>query len=164
VREAEFFNPYRHGFARLAVAVPRNRVADPAFNARETVALYRQADAQGAALVAFPELGLSAYTCDDLFYQAALRAVIEASRSLAAVAVVGPPLRVDHRLFNCAAVISGGRLLGVTPKTYLTNYGEFYESRQFSAANSALTTEVTVCGQRPPSAADLCSRLGSCRS
>ena len=67
----DFHNPYRHGFARVAVAVPRNRVADPVFNAAETVRMYREAAAEGAVLVAFPELGLSAYTCDDLFHQAA---------------------------------------------------------------------------------------------
>ena len=64
----EFLDPYAHGFAKVAVAVPRNRVADPKFNASETVALYREASTQGAVVVAFPELGLSAYTCDDLFH------------------------------------------------------------------------------------------------
>jgi NAD+ synthase (glutamine-hydrolysing) len=150
-----FSNPYRHGFARLSVAVPRNRVADPVFNAAQTVALYRQAAAQGAVVVAFPELGLSAYTCDDLFHQAALldaceaalAEVVEASRGVAAVAVVGLPLRVDHRLFNCAAVVAGGRVLGVLPKTYLPNYGEFYEARQFNGASAALATEISVAGQ-----------------
>lgn len=161
--ELEFLNPYRHGFVRVAVAVPRIRVADPMFNARESIALYREASAQGARVVAFPELGLSAYTCDDLFHQAALldaceaalREVVEASRDIAALAVVGLPLRVDHRLFNCAAVVAGGRLLAVLPKTYLPNYGEFYEARQFSAADSALATEIELCGQRVPFGADL---------
>lgn len=158
-----FSNPYRHGFARLAVAVPRNRVADPAFNATETIRLYREAAGQGAAVVAFPELGLSAYTCDDLFHQAALLdaseaallAVAEATRGVAAVAIVGVPLRVDHRLFNCAAVVAGGRVLGVLPKTYLPNYGEFYEARQFNGAATALATEVTLGGERVPFGTDL---------
>ena len=74
-----FDNPYAHGFARLAVAVPRNRVADPVFNGRETVRMYREAAAEGAALVAFPELGISAYTCDDLFHQTALLEGCEAA-------------------------------------------------------------------------------------
>ena len=101
-----------------------------------------QAAAEGAVLVAFPELGLSAYTCDDLFHQralldaceAALARVAEATAEVGAVAIVGLPLRVDHRLFNCAAVVAGGRVLGVVPKTYLPNYGEFYEARQFQGA------------------------------
>ncbi|RZL93401.1 MAG: NAD(+) synthase [Variovorax sp.] len=160
---AEFLDPRTHGFVRVAVAVPRNRVADPVFNAAETVAMYRQANAQGAAVVAFPELGLSAYTCDDLFHQAALldgceaalANVIAASEELAALAIVGLPLRVDHRLYNCAAAVAGGRLLAVWPKTYLPNYGEFYEGRQFSAADSALATEIDLCGQRAPFGTDM---------
>ena len=161
--EHEFFNPYTHGFARLAVAVPRNRVADPVFNTAETLRLYRETAADGAVLVAFPELGLSAYTCDDLFHQAALldaceRALLEvaaASSGIGAVAVVGLPLRVDHRLFNCAAVVADGRVLGILPKTYLPNYGEFYEGRQFNGADTALATEIVLGGQRIPFGADL---------
>jgi NAD+ synthase (glutamine-hydrolysing) len=153
-----FFNLYSHDFARVAVAVPRCRVADPAHNAQETIKLARDAAAQGAALVAFTELGLSAYTCDDLFHQralldgclAALDAVLEASKSIASVLVVGAPLRVDHQLFNCAVVLSGGRIHGVVPKTYLPNYGEFYEARQFSAADEALSQEITLLGQQVP--------------
>ena len=151
-----FLNPYRHGFARVSVAVPRMRVADPVFNAAETVALLSQAAKQGAVLVAFPELGLSAYTCDDLFHQralldgceAALGSVAEATATIPVVAIVGLPLRVDHRLFNCAAVVAGGRVLGVVPKTYLPNYGEFYEARQFNGADTALATSVRLLGSR----------------
>jgi len=150
-----FFNLYTHGFARVAVAVPVCRVADPAFNAQQTITLHHQAAAQGAVLVAFPELGLSAYTCDDLFHQralldaceAALAEVIAASAGVQAVAVVGLPLRVDHALFNVAAVVLDGRLLGVVPKTFLPNYGEFYEARQFAPATQAFSTEVLLCGQ-----------------
>ncbi len=158
-----FFDPHRHGFARMCVAVPRNRVADPTFNASETLAMYAQAARAGADLVLFPELGLSAYTCDDLFHQsalldaceAALQTVLNASRALAALAIVGLPLRVDQRLFNCAALVAGGRLLGVVPKTYLPNYGEFYEARQFAGADSALSREIELCGARVPFGTDL---------
>jgi NAD+ synthase (glutamine-hydrolysing) len=158
-----FHNLYHHGFARVAVAVPRCKVADPAFNAGQTIALHHAAAQQGAVLVAFPELGLSAYTCDDLFHQqallagceAALARVIEASADCAAVAVVGLPLRVDHSLFNCAAVVHRGKLLGVVPKTYLPNYGEFYEARQFNPADNAVSREVRVAGQVAPFGADL---------
>src|SRR5690606_37475273 len=100
---------------------------------------------EGAVLVAFPELGLSAYSCEDLFHQralldgclASLAQVIEASASLPVALVVGLPLKVNHQLFNCAAVVANGRVLGVVPKSFLPNYGEFYESRQFSAADCA---------------------------
>ncbi|EHP38188.1 NAD synthetase [Cupriavidus basilensis OR16] len=158
-----FLNIYAHGFARVAVGVPVCRVADPAFNAAETIALARDAASQGAALVAFPELGLSAYTCDDLFHQralldaceAALAEIVDASRTIATTLVVGLPLRVEHQLFNCAAVVAGGRILGVVPKSYLPNYWEFYEARQFSAADSAVATEVLLGGSKVPFGAGL---------
>ncbi len=160
---ADFFNLYRQGFARVAVAVPRCRVADPAFNAGQSVALLHEAASAGAAMVAFPELGLSAYTCDDLFHQralldgceAALARLLEASEGIDTVAVLGLPLRVDLALFNCAAVLHRGRLLGVVPKTYLPNYGEFYEARQFNPADHAQATEVRLLGQTVPFGAAL---------
>lgn len=159
----DYFNPYAHGYARVAVAVPRVRVADPAFNAAESIAMLHEAAAAGAVLVAFPELGLSAYTCDDLFHQRALldacldalAQVAAATAASGAVAVVGLPLRVDHRLFNCAAVCAGGRVLGVVPKTYLPNYGEFYEARQFQGADTAVSDHVTLLGAPVPFGADL---------
>ena len=158
-----FLNPFAHGFARVAVAVPRLRVADPAFNGAESVALLEQAAAQGAVVVAFPELGLAAYTCDDLFHQRALlegceealATIAAASRRLGVVAIVGMPLRVDHRLFNCAVVVHAGRVLGVVPKTYLPNYGEFYEARQFNSAGTALSREVRLLGSDVPFGADM---------
>jgi NAD+ synthase (glutamine-hydrolysing) len=163
VSSLAFLNPFAHGFARVAVAVPRLRVADPAFNAAESVTLLEQAAAQGAVVVAFPELGLSAYTCDDLFHQhallegceTALASIAEATRRLAVVVVVGMPLRVDHRLFNCAVVVFGGRVLGVVPKTYLPNYGEFYEARQFNGGDTALAREVRLLGADVPFGAEL---------
>ena len=155
---SEFFNLYRHGFARVAVAVPVVRVADPMHNAAQTVALLKKAAARHAVLAVFPELGLSAYSCEDLFHQqalldAVLRAlgqIAEASRRLPVVAVVGVPLKVDHMLFNCAAVVYRGRILGIAPKTYLPNYREFYELRQFAPADAARSAEIDVLGQRVP--------------
>jgi NAD+ synthase (glutamine-hydrolysing) len=153
-----FFNLYSHQFARVAVASPRCRVADPDYNVTETIALARQAAQQGAVLVAFPELGLSAYTCDDLFHQRALQeacltalaAVVEESATLPVAMVVGLPLRVNHQLFNCAAVVAGGRVLGVVPKSFLPNYGEFYEARQFSPADVASVDRVELLGETVP--------------
>jgi NAD+ synthase (glutamine-hydrolysing) len=147
----------------MAVAVPRIRVADPGFNAAESIAMLEQAAGQGAVVVAFPELGLSAYTCDDLFHQhalleaceAALGSVAAATARIPAVAIVGLPLRVDHRLFNCAAIVFGGRVLGVVPKTYLPNYGEFYEARQFNAGDSAIARSVRLLGAEVPFGTDL---------
>ena len=153
---SRFFNLYSHHFARVAVASPRVRIADPAYNASQTIALARQAAKQGAALVAFPELGLSAYTCDDLFHQRALldacleglQAIVEESRALPLAMIVGLPLRVNHMLFNCAVVVANGRILGVVPKSFLPNYGEFYESRQFTPADCAAVDQIDLFGER----------------
>jgi NAD+ synthase (glutamine-hydrolysing) len=162
-----FFNLYAHQFARVAVAIPVCKVADPLHNAEQSILLARQAAAEGAVLVAFPELGLSAYTCDDLFHQralldaceAALGHVVAASAGLSTALIVGLPLRVNHQLYNCAAVVAGGRVLGIVPKSYLPNYGEFYETRQFSAAESAPVDEITLLGQRVPFGAGLLFEL-----
>ena len=151
-----FDNLYTHDFARVAVGVPLCRIADPAFNGEQTAQLLREAAADGAAIAAFPELGLAAYTSDDLFHQrplldgceAALAHLLAVSKDLPTVAIVGLPLRVEHRLFNCAVVFQRGRLLAVLPKTYLPNYGEFYEARQFNAADEAISDEITLLGQR----------------
>lgn len=164
----QFLDIYSHGFARVAVGVPRCRVADPAHNALETIALAKDAAANGAALIALPELGLSAYSCDDLFHQEALLAacraaladIVAASAALPIVMVVGLPLRVEHQLFNCAAVVSNGRVQGVVPKTYLPNYGEFYEARQFSPAANTQATRIDLCGHSVPFGAGLLFELG----
>lgn len=156
--DKQFFNIYSHDFARVAVGIPRCRVADPAANATETIALAVEAAQNGAALIAFPELGLSAYTCDDLFHQRALldasvealASIVAASESLPLAMIVGLPLRVEHLLFNCAVVVAAGRIHGVVPKSYLPNYGEFYEARQFSPAESASVDEITLLGQTVP--------------
>jgi NAD+ synthase (glutamine-hydrolysing) len=152
----DFFNLYNHDFVRVAVATPGVRVADPAFNAEQTIALMRDAAGRRAILVLFPELGLSAYSCEDLFHQralleasqVALRAVLEASVDLPVIAVVGLPLAVDHLLYNCAVVLHRGRIAGVIPKTYLPNYREFYEARQFTPADTALCDVIDLAGQR----------------
>ena len=168
----DFFNLYSHGFARVAVAAPRCKVADPAFNAAQTLELAKQAEEQGVVLIAFPELGISAYTCDDLFHQAslldaceeALGAIVHASRHMSIAMIVGLPLRVDHQLFNCAAVVAGGKLLGMVPKSFLPNYGEFYEARQFSAADSAATTQISLLGQDVPFGANLLFEVSNIKS
>ena len=152
---AEFFNLYNHGFIRAAVGIPESRVADPTFNAARTVELMEQAWREQAVLILFPELGLSAYACDDLFHQQALlegaidalQTVQQASAALPLVTIVGLPLQIDHLLFNCAVVLYRGRILGVIPKTFLPNYREFYELRQFAPAAAATRDSMTLCGQ-----------------
>src|SRR5918995_2279272 len=151
----EFFNLYTHGFIRVAVGIPEVRVADPAFNGARTIELIEKAQRESAVLSLFPELGLSAYSCEDLFHQQALLdgslealgEVLKASEKLKLIAVVGMPLRVDHLLFNCAVVLCRGKILGVVPKTFLPNYREFYEYRQFAPATAAYSTTIDLLGQ-----------------
>jgi NAD+ synthase (glutamine-hydrolysing) len=155
-KNSNFFNLYHHNFIRVAVAIPTVRVADPAFNDEQTRALLQQAVARRALLVAFPELGLSAYSCDDLFQQQALldgcqkalEQILKYSQKFPIIGIVGLPLRVDNLLFNCAAVFSRGRLLGIVPKSYLPNYREFYELRQFTPADYVLQESIDLCNQR----------------
>ncbi|HXG52442.1 MAG TPA: NAD(+) synthase [candidate division Zixibacteria bacterium] len=156
MKDGEFFNLYNHGFVRAAVGVPELRVADPAYNGSRTIELMHAAEHRRAVLALFPELGLSAYSCEDLFHQralldgslAALGDVLKASEGLELIAVVGLPLQVDHLLFNCAVVLRRGKILGVVPKTFLPNYREFYEYRQFAPAAAARSTSIDLLGQR----------------
>ena len=158
-----FYSLYSHGFIRVAVCVPHLRVADPLFNSARTIALATQASEIKAAVALFPELGISAYSNDDLFHQDALLEatkvgigeIVAASRELMPVLLVGAPLRFEQRLFNCAVAIHKGRVLGIVPKSYLPNYREFYEERQFSAARDALAREVDFLGERVPFGNDL---------
>jgi NAD+ synthase (glutamine-hydrolysing) len=158
-----FQSIYSHGFVRVAVGVPAVRVADPAFNVEHTLGLARRASDAGAAVALFPELGISAYSCEDLLQQDALLEAVDEgigrlvaeSVDLSPVLVVGAPLRFHGRIFNCGVVIYRGRILGIAPKTYLPNYREFYERRWFSAARDADFDHVTVAGSRVPFGNDL---------
>jgi NAD+ synthase (glutamine-hydrolysing) len=153
----DFFNLYRHGFARVALATPLVRLGDPMANAAATLALMREAARRQAIVAVFPELGLSAYSCEDLFHQQALlRASEEAlawllarTKRLPLAAFVGLPVVADGLLYNCAALICRGRLLGVVPKTYLPNYREFYELRQFTPGGD-VAKDVFLAGQTAP--------------
>lgn len=163
ISETDFYSIYTHGFVRVAAAVPTVEVADPVSNIKQILELARRADENGAALTLFPELGVSAYTNDDLFQQdalleavlAALQRIIEESRELNGVLLVGAPLRFEHQLFNCALAVHRGRLLGVVPKTYLPDSGASYEKRQFSSAREAVMCKVDLFGQKVPFGNDL---------
>jgi len=151
----DFFNLYRHGFARVAVATPIVRIGDPRHNAEATLELIERAAAENTALVVFPELGLTAYTCDDLFHQRALidaaeqalARLIERTRRLPIAALVGLPVTVNGLLYNCAALLCRGRLVGVVPKVFLPNYREFYEARYFAPGDTASCVEIQLAGQ-----------------
>ena len=158
-----FDSLYRHGYVRVAAGVPRVRVGDPIHNAERTIALIRRAAEADAGLVVFPELGLTAYTSEDLFRQDAL---IDAAReavwriaaqtaSLLPVSVVGAALRAEDGLFNCAVVIHRGEVLGVVPKSYIPEYREFYEKRHFRADRDRVRDTIDLGRGEVPFGADL---------
>lgn len=161
-----FSSIYAQGMARVATATPRVHVGDPKANLAEVLALARMAHEDSAALVVFPELCLTGYAIDDLLQQNALleaaeRAagvLIDASANLMPLVMVGLPLRVSGRLYNVAAVIHRGRLLGVIPKVYLPNYREFYEKRHFTSGADISTDCAMIAGHEAPFGADLIFR------
>ena len=161
-----FQSLYAHDFVRLAAAVPKVLPADPAFNLAATLQLVARAEEAKAAVVVFPELGLSAYAIDDLLFQdavldaveASIAGLLQASRDIFPVIVVGAPLRRAGRLYNTAVVIRQGRILGVVPKTYLPSYREFYERRHFTSGAGARGAEIAVAGQTAPFGVDLLFR------
>ena len=163
VQQRSFHSIYSHGFVRAAVCIPHVRVADPSFNAERTLELARRASELGAAVALFPELGVSAYSNDDLFHQDvlldatrnALARIIQESDELVPVLLVGAPLRFEGKLFNCALIVYRGRLLGIVPKTYIPNYREFYEKRQFNSGRNAVKREVSFLGEVVPFGNDL---------
>jgi NAD+ synthase (glutamine-hydrolysing) len=158
-----FNSIYTHGFIRAAVAVPSVRVADCAYNAQHTLELARRASDLQAAIVLFPELGISAYSNEDLFHQNALLEAAQTgvahlkkeSRQLSSVLLVGAPLSFEEKLFNCAVVIYKGKVLGIVPKTYIPTYREFYEKRQFASAGNAVNRQVTFLEEIVPFGNDL---------
>jgi NAD+ synthase (glutamine-hydrolysing) len=152
-----------HGFLRVAAATPALRVADCSYNAEQILDLLTRAEAEGVAVLVFPELSLTGYTCADLFHHQTLqrgaldalrRVVREGAELFSGLAVVGLPLAVDDQVFNCAAVLHRGRVLGVVPKSFIPNYKEFYEGRWFAAAATARSREVVLDGAVVPFGTD----------
>ena len=148
---------------RVAACTPRIHVGDPAGNARETLALMREGEARHADLMVFPELGLSGYAIDDLLLQDALldaverglEEVVEATRGMRQVCIVGAPLRRNQRLYNCGVAISRGSILGVVPKSFLPNYREYYENRWFTPGAGIVGLDITAAGRTAPFGTDL---------
>ena len=132
----------RYGFVNVAAAVPMVKVADVAYNVEQIKSLITQADSQNVEVIVFPELCITGYTCQDLFKEQLLLnqaeqgivQLLDFSRKLGIVSIVGLPLIINGLLYNCAVVLQAGQVLGVVPKTYLPNYGEFYEKRWFASA------------------------------
>ena len=146
----------RDGFISVAAGTPKIRVADCRYNAEQIFTLMREADKQGVKVLVLPELCLTGYTCGDLFLQdtllqgaeEGLQTILEATRNLDIVTALGLPVwdKWDNKLYNCAAVIQKGEILGLVPKSYLPNYGELYEQRWF-ASGSGVEHGIELCGQ-----------------
>jgi NAD+ synthase (glutamine-hydrolysing) len=146
------------GFYRVAAAVPEVRVADVDFNVLEIKKLVAEADRQGVALVVFPELCITGYTCADLFHQtrltdkvySALAEIANFAKAFDIVAVVGAPLFFKSRLFNCAVVIHNGKILAAVPKSFNPNYREFYEKRWFSSGKNIISEKMEINKEKIP--------------
>ena len=151
------------GFFRVGAACPRVQVADPEANLSEILEAIETARKAGVQTLVLPELSLTGYTCGDLFFSAtllsaaerALQKLLDKTQASPMLVAVGLPVPLDGRLFNTAAVIQSGRLLGVVPKSFLPGYREYYEERWFSSSREALSDEVRLAGQRAPFGTDL---------
>ena len=141
----------RHGFVKVAAATPKIKVADTVYNTEQIRLLMMESAAWGARITVFPELCITGYTCQDLFLQEkliagakdALMQLAEASASIPGIYFVGLPYEINGKLYNVAAAISDGQVLGMVPKSWIPNYNEFYEMRHF-ASGAELSTDVTL--------------------
>ncbi len=144
-----------NGYLKIAAAVPVVHVADCRSNLAEIESILKQADSQGAEIVVFPELSITAYTCQDLFQQNllleeaknALLALADFTLNCRAAAIVGVPISCNNLLYNCAAFVQGGKIYGLVPKTYIPNYHEFYEKRWFASAKSLPQRQTVQIGE-----------------
>ena len=131
----------KDGFIKVAAATPKIKVADPAYNTEEILKIIDETEKNGASILVFSELTISGYTCGDLFLQQPLLTecknqllrIVKATENKSMLVVVGCPIVIKQKLYNCAVVISDGSILGIVPKTHLPNYSEFYELRYFTS-------------------------------
>ena len=147
-----------YGFVKVAAAVPRVKVADCKFNSERLEGLITIAEGKGVQILTFPEMCITGYTCGDLFAQQllleqaemALIQILNSTRQLDIISILGMPVVVNSTVINAALVIQKGKILGVVPKTYLPNYKEFYEQRWFTSALQVSENSVRLCGQIVP--------------
>jgi NAD+ synthase (glutamine-hydrolysing) len=163
----EFLDVRNHGFVRVAVAIPRVHVANPLANADRHLEQLEQVHRKGALFAVCPELGISSYSCGDLFHsqalheecQDALSHLLDELKDSGMVVSVGMPLASEGKVFNAAVTIYNGRILAAAPKSYLPMYREFYEQRYFARAAQACSQNVKLCGQEVPFGNDLLIRF-----
>ena len=163
---SDFYDPRAHGFVRCASATPIATVADTEANAERTLSLAREGHDKGVDLIVYPELCLTSYAIEDLHMQdaviaatlRAVEAVRVGSEELMPLLIVGAALVRSNRLYNCALAIHRGRVLGAVPKSYLPNYREFYEKRQFAPGAGLELLDIDVNGETVPFGTDLLFR------
>lgn len=156
----------KFGYVRVAASVPELKVANVEFNTKEVIKEIKALDKEGVQIVTFPELCLTGYTCADLFSQdilitkskEAIKEVIDSTKLLDIISIIGAPIVCDNQLFNCGVVINKGKILGIVPKTYIPNYGEFYEKRWFSTSNTLTSKTINLFGKEVPIGIDLVFR------
>ena len=156
----------KFGYVRVAASVPELKVANVEFNTKEVIKEIKALDKEGVQIVTFPELCLTGYTCADLFSQdilitkskEAIKEVIDSTKLLDIISIIGAPIVCDNQLFNCGVVINKGEILGIVPKTYIPNYGEFYEKRWFSTSNTLTSKTINLFGKEVPIGIDLVFR------
>ena len=144
----------KYGFVKVAAAVPAVKVADVEYNVQQIESLIAQAEGRGVEVIVFPELCITGYSCQDLFKEqllldraeSAILTLLDFTRKLDIISIVGLPVVINGLLYNCAAVIQSGSLLGIVPKTYLPNYAEFYEKRWFASAQDLNPSEFYFAG------------------
>ena len=144
----------KYRFVKVAAAIPSVRVADTEYNVLQIENLIAQAEGKGVEVMVFPELCPTGYTCQDLFRQQlliskaeeALLVLLDFTRKLDVISIIGLPVQIGAMLFNCAAVIQRGTILGLVPKTYLPNYNEFYEKRWFASSADLLPQDIYLAG------------------
>ncbi len=146
------------GFIRVGAMVPKLKVANPTYNAQEIIQNMKILEQKGASIITTPELAITGYTCQDLFFQdhllgeskKSLQKVVEATKKLNLILIVGMPLKAENRLYNCAVVIQKGHILGVVPKTHIPNYAEFYEKRWFTSSLDKNIKKIELLGEEVP--------------
>ncbi len=156
----------KYGYIRVAASVPELKVANVSFNIQEIIKEIKLLAKEGVQIVTFPELCITGYTCADLFSQDillkealnGLKEILDKTKNIDIVAIVGVPLVCDNQLFNCGVVINKGKILGIVPKTYIPNYGEFYEKRWFSTSNTLCSKTIKLFKEEVPIGIDLIFR------
>lgn len=144
----------KYGFITVAAAVPSVKVADTEYNVKQIEDFVAQAEGKGVEIIVFPELSITGYSCQDLFLQqllieqseVAVMQLLDFTRKLDIICIVGAPVNISGSLYNCAIVIQHGVIVGMVPKTYLPNYGEFYEKRWFSSSKNLRPTDIRYAG------------------